>query len=198
MTETTSARPIDWTHVLLDQLTWHWENQLRPRLDGLTDAEYFWEPVDDVWTVARRGESRAPTQIGAGEFLIDFGFPPPQPEPVTTIAWRLGHIIVGIFGERNARHFDGPDIAYRTYDYPGSADAALAALDEGYERWRDGVAALDEAALVAPCGEPGFESDPMAALVLHIHREVLHHGAEVALLRDLYLRSAPSSADAGE
>jgi hypothetical protein len=26
----------------------------------------------------------------------------------------------------------------------------------------------------------------MAALVLHINREVLHHGAEIALLRDLY------------
>jgi hypothetical protein len=28
----------------------------------------------------------------------------------------------------------------------------------------------------------------MAALVLHIHREVIHHGAEICLLRDLYLR----------
>jgi hypothetical protein len=26
----------------------------------------------------------------------------------------------------------------------------------------------------------------MAALVLHINRETLHHGAEIALLRDLY------------
>ena len=26
----------------------------------------------------------------------------------------------------------------------------------------------------------------IAALVLHINREVIHHGAEVALLRDLY------------
>jgi hypothetical protein len=27
----------------------------------------------------------------------------------------------------------------------------------------------------------------MAGLVLHINREVIHHGAEIALLRDLYL-----------
>jgi hypothetical protein len=26
----------------------------------------------------------------------------------------------------------------------------------------------------------------MATLVLHVNREVLHHGAEIALLRDLY------------
>lgn len=28
----------------------------------------------------------------------------------------------------------------------------------------------------------------MIDLVLHIHREVIHHGAEIALLRDLYAR----------
>lgn len=32
---------IDWTTELLLQLTWHWENQLRPRLAGLTDEEYL-------------------------------------------------------------------------------------------------------------------------------------------------------------
>jgi hypothetical protein len=26
----------------------------------------------------------------------------------------------------------------------------------------------------------------MAALILHINREAIHHGAEIALLRDLY------------
>ena len=43
--------------------------------------------------------------------------------------------------------------------------------------------------LQAPCGEPGFEQDPMAALVLHINREVIHHGAEISLLRDLFSRA---------
>ena len=28
--------------------------------------------------------------------------------------------------------------------------------------------------------------EPMAALIVHINREALHHGAEIALLRDLY------------
>jgi len=27
----------------------------------------------------------------------------------------------------------------------------------------------------------------MAKLILHIHREVIHHSAEICLLRDLYL-----------
>ena len=37
----------------------------------------------------------------------------------------------------------------------------------------------------------------MAALVLHINREVIHHGAEVALLRDLYRAQAKWSHPAG-
>ena len=43
--------------------------------------------------------------------------------------------------------------------------------------------------LTRPCGpaEGPFAEYPMAALVLHIHREVIHHGAEISLLRDLYL-----------
>jgi hypothetical protein len=42
--------------------------------------------------------------------------------------------------------------------------------------------------LAPPCGpaEGPFAEYPMAALVLHINREALHHGAEIALLRDLY------------
>ena len=37
------------TH-LADQIDYHWTNQLRPRLDGLTDDEYFWQPVPDCCT----------------------------------------------------------------------------------------------------------------------------------------------------
>jgi hypothetical protein len=28
---------MDWNAELVDQLEWHWQQQLRPRLDGLTD-----------------------------------------------------------------------------------------------------------------------------------------------------------------
>ena len=42
--------------------------------------------------------------------------------------------------------------------------------------------------LQAPCGpaEGAWSQRSMAELVLHINREVIHHGAEIALLRDLY------------
>ncbi len=42
------------TASLAEQLDRHWRTQLRPRLDGLTDDEYLWEPVSDCWSVRRR------------------------------------------------------------------------------------------------------------------------------------------------
>jgi hypothetical protein len=49
------------------------------------------------------------------------------------------------------------------------------------------VSPLDADALARPVGptEP-FPDAPMATLVLHIHREAIHHLAEVLVLRDLY------------
>lgn len=93
---------IQWNEQLTEQLDWHWQNQLRDRLSGLTDDEYFWEPSNGAWNVRPRGTSSAPMQGGSGDFTIDFAFPEPEPAPMTTIAWRLGHIIVGVLGARNA------------------------------------------------------------------------------------------------
>ncbi|GAA4216896.1 DinB family protein [Actinocatenispora rupis] len=179
---------LDWTGQLLGQLTWHWEHQLRPRLDGLTDDEYFWEPVADAWTLRPRGTGSATMPGGAGAYTVDFAYPAPDPAPVTTIAWRLAHVIVGVFAMRNATHFGGPPTDFDTFDHAGTAGAALAQLDREYARWVDGVRGLDAEGLAAPCGEHGYADEPMAALVLHIHREVIHHGAELSLLRDLYRR----------
>ncbi|MFD1211215.1 DinB family protein [Arthrobacter sp. GCM10027362] len=173
---------------LLDQLVWHWDRQARPRLDGLTDEEYFWEPAEGCWNVRHRGTSHAPIAAGSGMFTIDFALPEPSPAPVTTIAWRLGHILVGVLGVRNAAYFGGPPVSYQEFDYPGAAGGALAVLDEYYGRWVQGVRSLRAEGLGRACGaaEGPFAERPMAALVLHINRELIHHLAEVALLRDLF------------
>lgn len=179
---------MDWTTQLLEQLTWHWEHHVRPGLAGLTDEEYLWEPAPGSWSLRPRGESTTSMAAGGGDWVADFDYPEPVPAPVTTIAWRLGHVIVGVFGERNASHFGGPPISYQTVDWPQTADAALALLDEVYACWTKGVAALDDAGLAAPIGaaEGPWAEFPCSALILHIHREVIHHMAEVLLLRDLY------------
>ncbi|WP_350280491.1 DinB family protein [Kribbella sp. HUAS MG21] len=158
---------------------------MRPRLDGLTDAEYFWEPVPGCWTVSRRGESSAPMSFGAGEFTWDFG---EREKQVTTIAWRLGHLIVSV-AQSNARRFGGPPVSLDTFEYAGTADEALGQLDDVYARWIDSVRNLGEAGLARPQGPvapPEFADVPIARLVLYVSVEVFHHGAEICLLRDLY------------
>lgn len=171
---------LDWTSLLVDQLEWHWHGQLRPRLDGLGDAEYLWEPVPGAWNVHPAGDG-----LMGG---IDFAVPEPDPPPVTTIAWRIAHLVVGVFGARAAAHFGGPPHDYATHPYAGTAAGALRQLDAAHDAWVAGVRGLDAAGLARPCGpaEGPYAQRPMAELVLHIHREAIHHGAEVALLRDLY------------
>ncbi|MEU6785558.1 DinB family protein [Nonomuraea angiospora] len=182
---------LPWNTLLRDQTDWHWTHQLRDRLDGLTDDEYFWEPAPGCWSVRPRGTGAAPVQAGAGAMTIDFEFPMPEPPPLTTIAWRLGHVIVGVLAMRNASHFGATPTDYESFEYAPTAGAALAQLDAEYATWLAGVESLGEAGLARPCGEAEgpYAEYPLAALVLHINRELIHHLAEVCLLRDLHLHT---------
>ena len=163
---------------LADQIDFHWTNQLRPRLDGLTDDEYFWCPVPNCWTVHDDGS-------------IDFEYPPPEPAPFTTIAWRLAHVIVGVLAMRNHSHFGGPPADYQSWPYATDAVTALRQLDDAYEIWIAGVRGLDDDELDRPCGpaEGPYAEYPIGTLILHINRETIHHGAEIACIRDLYANS---------
>jgi hypothetical protein len=186
---------MDWTALLLDQLEHHWTTQARPRLDGLGDDEYRWEPVPGAWNLRPRAEARTALAAGGGELVIDYEYPEPDPPPVTTIAWRLGHLVVGVFGARTAAHFGGPPMDYFSMDWPAGADQALSLLDEAHDRWVAGVRGLGREGLGRPVGEAegSWADRPYAVLVLHIHREAIHHLAEIALLRDLYgHRPAPA------
>ena len=158
---------------LHEQLTWHWEAQLRPRFEGLTTDELLWQPAPDCWSIR--------------EGLLEGTWPTPAPAPVTTIAWRLGHLAT-VLGDRASAHFGD-----RTWiaTYPSTSPELLAFVDEAYARWTNGVLGADEARFDrAHQGPPGTADQhyPLWAVVLHVNREVIHHGAEVALLRDLYLR----------
>lgn len=180
-TDNTGAAPAATSELvgyLADQLDIHWTNQLRPRLEGLTDDEYFWRPVQNCWTVH---------PVGA----IDFESPQPVPAPFTTIAWRLGHVIVGVLAVRNHSHFGGPPADYQSWRYATDAASALRQLDDAYETWIAGVRALHDDELDRPCGpaEGHYAEYPFTALVLHINREMIHHGAEIACIRDLYANS---------
>jgi hypothetical protein len=182
---------IDWNGEVVDQIETHWQQRLRPRLDGLSDDEYFWQPVPECWTISRRGESSAPISYGSGEFTWDYRAPPPEPAPMTTIAWRLGHLIECL-AEMNGTHFGGAETSVATFGYAGTARDALQQLDDAYAAWVAGVRGLGNAGLAEPQGSkspPEFADAPVARLVLYTSVEVFHHGAEICLLRDLYLRT---------
>ncbi|PVZ04938.1 DinB family protein [Actinomycetospora cinnamomea] len=179
---------LEWNALVREQADWQWREYLRPRLDGLTDEQYLWEPAPGAWSVRPRDRAVTPMAAGAGEMVIDFAYPEPDPPPVTTVAWRLGHLIVGVLAMRVAGHFGGPPVDYGSHHYAATARGAIAQFDEAYAAWTAGVRALGEDGLAAPCGpsEGPYADEPMALLVLHINRELLHHGAEIALLLDLH------------
>jgi hypothetical protein len=147
---------IAWNTELLDQMDFAWDVQFLPRLEGLPDDEYLWEPVDGCWSVRPDG--------GDG-WTVDWARPEPSPPPFTTIAWRLLHIAIPIFGVRASNHFGDGSVSFGTVTVPGT--------------------------VAGP-----FAEAPLAALVLHINREFLHHAA-VVLLRDLYRDMHRSAGAAG-
>lgn len=179
---------MDWNTQLLEQLTFHWDGFVRPRLGGLTDDEYFWEPVPGMWSIRPRSAARTAQAVGAGDLVIDFEHPEPDPVPATTIAWRIGHLLVGVLGARNANHFGAPPVDYASAVWPTSAAEALDRLDHEYATWVRGVTSLGGQRLPDPVGpaEGPYADSPYSVLVLHIHREMIHHCAEILLLRDLY------------
>jgi hypothetical protein len=93
-----------------------------------------------------------------------------------------------------ATHFGAPAASYETWEYAGSAATALDQLEAQLDVWLAGVRGLGEAELRVPVGaKKPFPDAPMADLVLHVHRELIHHLSEVCLLRDHYLHTKPAT-----
>jgi hypothetical protein len=69
-----------------------------------------------------------------------------------------------------------------------TAGAAVIALDEANDWWRGVLSALSEADLSAPLGPRAgpYADNSKASYVLHQLDEMIHHGAELGVLRDLY------------
>ena len=141
---------VDWTHELSGQFDLQWNLAHGPSLETLTDEEYLWEPVPGCWSIRPAGPG------GRGEF--EQAWPDPEPAPVTTIAWRLSHLAVGVFGLRASHHFGDGSLTHENAERPLTAKEGVAYFKERALQW----------------------------LVLHVNREALHQLAEVSLLRDLY------------
>jgi len=159
----------------------------------MTDDEYLWEPVPDCWSVRRRADGpgpRAASLAGAGDWGRDAApWPHPWPPPITTIAWRLSHLSEML--TLRADYTNGSHSLTRDdYRSRGDVSGALAAFDQGGRAWRAALLSCDDAALdtVGYSNYPNGSDaeDPFIDIVWWVNQEMLHHGAEVALLRDLY------------
>jgi hypothetical protein len=159
----------------------------------MTDDEYLWEPVSDCWSVRPRAAGpgpRATVLAGAGKWGRDAApYPHPSPPPVTTIAWRLSHLSEML--SLRADYTNGSHILTREgYRSSGDVVGAVKAFDDAGLAWRAALLSCDDTALdtVGYCSYPNGSDpeDPFIDVVWWVNQEVLHHGAEIALLRDLY------------
>ncbi|MGW4233236.1 DinB family protein [Streptomyces sp. NPDC004980] len=159
----------------------------------MTDEEYLWEPVPGCWSVRRRsaGPGPAATQLaGTGEWGRDTTPPPhPSPPPFTTLAWRLSHL-TELLTLRADHTAGGHTLTRDDQRVVGDAAGAVAAFEAGAAAWRAALLGVDDAALdtvgysTYPHGSD--PEDPFIDIVWWVNQELLHHGAEIALLRDLY------------
>ena len=160
----------------------------RDRLAGLTDAEYLWEPAPSCWSIRRRSETTR-SGFGAGEWVLESERPEPQPAPVTTIAWRLGHLYAG-FSLRWEWTFGGRQKLWDSVEFTPSAAEALDRFWALLDRWRDSVGAMtDEQLDTVGFGQWPHGLDrqlPFICIVWWTNRELIHHLSEVSVLRDLW------------
>jgi hypothetical protein len=159
-----------------------WELQeaydaLRQQVDGLTDAEFFWEPAPGCWTVRRRDD---------GRWAVDYPEPPhPDPAPFTTIGWRLVHVAeCKVMYHEYA--FGGATLTFPEIDSAHTAAAAIAQLEAGHEMLVRDLSDLDDAGLGRDALTNWGERWPARQIFWTMISHDLHHGGEIGTLRDLY------------
>jgi hypothetical protein len=160
----------------LTSLDYYFE-RLRGRLVGLTDDEYLWEPVTPCLSIRPGAPGRARRNNHEA------------PDDFTTIAWRLCHIGDTLREERNWRWLgQEPTLLDADIRQPPTASDAVRYVEEAFAVWTQLVASIAADDWWLPLGPAAgaYASTDRVALVVHIMDELIHHAAEVALLRDLY------------
>jgi hypothetical protein len=148
---------------------------LRPRLQGLADEEFFWEPVPGCWTL----------HLEDGRWVEDYAIPAPDPPPFTTIAWRLIHV-----ASCKLMYYEyafGP--ARLTWDellLPHTAAGAITWLDEHHARLCAALDSLSDSDLDAMRLTNWGDQWPTWRIFWTMASHDIQHGGEIGCLRDLY------------
>ncbi len=186
---------LDRVGLLLDQFDTSLEHS-RARLEGLTDDEYLWEPVPGSLSIRPATETHTFT-LGRADWLLEWPHPEPDAPPMRTIAWLLGHLYDGFLGRYEWTFGDRQADPATLGTFTPSATEAVARLWALLDDWRAGIAGLSDEQLDEPgYGQYPFGLDPQLpfiGIVWWTNRELIHHLAEVAVLRDLYQASGRPS-----
>jgi len=161
-----------------------WEQsgrRLRERCRGLTDEEFFWEPVADCWNIR-------PDEQHVGGWSYEYEFAPADPAPLTTIGWRLVHLNAGNRLYWN-HAFGDATLTFPGLPVPHTAETALSEWRESRIPITAWLADATDGDLVEPRPSHLPERRMSAGdQVRTLVEEQIHHGAEIALLRDLFAR----------
>lgn len=141
-------------------------------------------------TVARIADDWSVSTGRVEEVLAHRGEPEPDVNPVTTIAWRLGHLHFCFAGVREWTFGERRRDPKQIVDFSPEAGPALREFWALLDRWRDSVAGVTDAQLDTvgfsryPYGSD--PDDPFVSVLAGANLELIHHMAEIALLRDLW------------
>ncbi|MBA2946533.1 DinB family protein [Streptomyces himalayensis] len=144
----------------------------------------------DGMTVAKIAEDWSVSVERVEQILAHTGEPEPDETPVTTLAWRLGHLHYQFAGEWEWTFGERRQDPKQLVDFTPSAALALEQFWATIDRWRDSVAAVTEEQLDTvgfsqyPYGSA--PDDPYVSVLWGSNLEFIHHMAEIALLRDLW------------
>lgn len=149
-------------------------------LRGVSDAEFFWEPVPNPWTVFLDEN---------GDWTYQYEEPDPVPSPFTTIGWRLVHLALckviyheWAFGPRQE--------TFLTIETPGDAATAVEVLERGHRLLKADLASSEDRDLdrqvLTNWGEPWPAWRIFTTMAAHDRQ----HGGEIGALRDLSRASA--------
>lgn len=197
-TPTPPAPRTDRRGLLVDQLL-DAVGAARRRLEGLSDAEFVWEPTATNWSIRPRAATVTPDAFGPGEFVLDLdrSFPVFAPAPLSTIAWRVGHLCSLYAGRWEYTFGDASADPHDLVDFDRHASIMLERLWTDTDRWINDVERLDDDELdtVGLSAYPlGLDLElPFVAVLRWQNSETIHHLAEIALLRDLYAQRAHST-----
>jgi DinB superfamily len=161
----------------------------RWQVEGLSTDEYLWEPIPDCWSVRPRHAARTALPGGLGAWVIDGEWPLIGPPPVTTIAFRLLHLVAwtALYSDWT---FGAATRSYADFEIPGDAADAVVLLRQVQDEFTAPVEPLTDDDLVQTRPAHWGAEYPVGVLVWQIAVEHLHHSAEIGVLRDLHRGTA--------